>query len=84
MRARQPRQSGRGRRLRTLGQTKQGTTRGGPGTARGWIASSGNRAIPFAPGGLQPPKHWVLSQNGYGDTHWDLRWSSLWGHETCE
>eukprot|EP00959_Pyramimonas_sp_CCMP1952_P047235 985723-Pyramimonas_sp.AAC.1 len=19
----------------------------------------------------------------FGHTHWDLRWSSLWGHETC-
>ena len=47
--------------------------------------------LPLGPSVELPkgPRHvWGVFQSGRGAAcevcHWDLRWSSLWGHETCE
>ena len=49
------------------------------------------RALPLWPSVELPMGPRTVSgvrQNGAGPQcepcHWDLRWSSLWGHETCE
>ena len=45
------------------------------------------RPMPRGPSVELPmrPQNAVLGvRDACGHTHWDLRWSSLWGHETCE